>query len=173
MNKSWQILILVVLAIVIIIAVPKKQDNVMTPVATNFETCQQAGGILTDGDPVICTMPDGSKFEEAEAQPEVILDLPKYGALVSSPMKVSGQARGNWFFEANIPVTLKDQNGKVLAQQGMQADADWMTTAFVPFSGTMVFATPTTDFGVLIISKDNPSGDPKYDSSYAIPVRFK
>lgn len=111
--------------------------------------------------------------EEDTLEPEVMVDLPKYGDLVASPLKISGKARGFWFFEANLPVVLKDQNGKVLVQKGLQATSNWMTTDFVPFEGQLEFAAPTTEFGVLIIQKDNPSGDPKFDASFAVPVRFK
>ncbi|OGE73560.1 MAG: hypothetical protein A3I07_03910 [Candidatus Doudnabacteria bacterium RIFCSPLOWO2_02_FULL_42_9] len=118
--------------------------------------------------------PDGQVFEEEEhAQLPVVLDYPLFGALVSSPMGVSGKALGSWFFEANIPVTLKDENGKVLAQQGFQAIGDWMVEGYVPFAGTLVFDPGDAEFGVLLIERDNPSGLPENDAAFAIPVRFK
>lgn len=172
MNKYWQILILAVVAIAIIFLIPKKQEPQVT--ATDFESCQAAGGSVTSGEQMTCTMPDGTTFEEEVVpEPEVVIDTPTYGALVASPLTVSGKAKGFWFFEANIPVTLKDQDGKILAQKGFMTSSEWMTEDYVPFSGTLEFATPTTEFGVLIINKDNPSGDPERDASYAIPVRFK
>ncbi|OGE88281.1 MAG: hypothetical protein A3J07_00615 [Candidatus Doudnabacteria bacterium RIFCSPLOWO2_02_FULL_49_13] len=179
MNRYWQILILVVLGAAVIFLVPRKRA--MAPEATDFATCQQAGGTLTDGDPVVCTINGQTFAEDVNQEPEVVVDLPEYGALVTSPLSVSGSARGSWFFEANIPVTLKDQNGLVLAQKGFSAgggsafggQVNWMTEDYVPFSGTLEFATPTTDFGVLIINKDNPSGDPQFDAAFAVPVRFK
>jgi hypothetical protein len=119
-------------------------------------------------------MSDGRTFAEEESSlPDVILDQPKYGDLVKSPLGIIGKARGTWFSEANIPVTLKDDTGKVLAQQGLQAIGDWMTAEYVPFAGTVPFDPGTAEFGVLIINKDNPSGNPDLDSSIAIPVRFK
>jgi len=111
--------------------------------------------------------------EEPTFEPEVVVDQPEYGALVASPLKVSGKARGTWFFEANIPVTLKDSNGKILAQKGFQAKGEWMTEEFVEFEDTLIFATPETEFGVLLIEKDNPSGLPENDAAFAVPVRFK
>ena len=174
MNKYWQILILVAVAIAVVFLIPKKQRPEVT--ATDFESCQAAGGSVTTGEPMTCTMPDGTSFEDEEEpipEPEVVLDTPAYGALVASPLTVSGKAKGFWFFEANIPVTLKDQTGQVLVQKGFMATGEWMTEDYVDFTGTLEFATPTTEFGVLIINKDNPSGDPEPDASYAIPVRLK
>ena len=140
----------------------------------DFASCQQASGEIINGDPVVCKLSDGRTFEEAEhAEPEVILDYPKYGDVVASPLTVVGKAKGTWFFEANLPVTLKDDKGNVLIKIGAMAQSDWMTTEYVPFSVTLPFDPGTSEFGVLIIEKDNPSGLSEFDSSFAIPVRFK
>jgi spore germination protein GerM len=53
-----------------------------------------------------------------------------------------------------------------------QAQGDWMTTNFVPFSSTLTFSTPTTPTGILVLQKDNPSGLPENDAEIRIPVRF-
>jgi hypothetical protein len=111
--------------------------------------------------------------DEEDFQQELILDQPKYLDLVTSPMKISGKVKGDWFFEGTMPVVLKDSNGKVLVEQPIHATGDWMTADYVPFEMSLSFPTPDTDFGVLIISKDNPSGDPGRNSSFAIQVKFR
>ena len=171
----YQIIVLVALVALAWFLLPHVHQPQTQPTVnvTDFASCQQAGGALTDGDPVTCSYNGHTYSESQSTQPEVMLDTPQYGDLVHSPMTVSGKARGNWFFEANLPVVLKDENGKVLAQQGMHATADWMTTDYVPFTGTLTFDPGTAQYGVLIISKDNPSGLPQYDSSVAVPIRFK
>ena len=88
-------------------------------------------------------------------------------------MKISGEALGNWFFEASFPVTVMDANGRVLAKVPLQATADWMTVDFVPFEGSVSFATPTTTTGFILFENDNPSGEPERSKSITIPVRFK
>lgn len=171
-NKYWQILLLGALAILVIFFIPRGEKP--EPVIIDFASCEEAGGVISETEPITCTTDDGQVFAEEESgQPEVIVDAPQFGQVVSSPLAVTGKARGFWFFEANIPVTLKDQNGKVLAQKGFQAEGEWMTTEFVEFSGTLEFETPDTEFGVLIISKDNPSGLEEFDASIAVPVRFR
>mgnify|MGYP000305287555 CR=1 FL=1 len=85
---------------------------------------------------------------------------------------MSGEARGTWYFEASFPVKLLDGNGKVLAAIPAQAKSDWMTTDFVPFTGTLTFENPKTPTGTLVFQKDNPSGLPQHDASMNIPVRF-
>jgi hypothetical protein len=92
--------------------------------------------------------------------------------VVTSPLIVRGEARGTWFFEASFPVTLLDGNGNVVVQHYAMTASDWMTNDFVPFESTLVFQTPQTPTGVLVLAKDNPSGLPKHDAEIRIPVRF-
>jgi hypothetical protein len=109
----------------------------------------------------------------SQTEPDVVISTPQKNDLVTSPLTVSGKAKGNWFFEANLPVVLKDQNGNILAQKGFHSLGDWTAMDYVNFSDTLTFSTPQTEYGVLIIQNDNASGDPTYDKSYAVVVRFK
>jgi hypothetical protein len=97
---------------------------------------------------------------------------PQPNQTVKSPLVVSGEARGTWYFEASFPVKLLDANGNILAQAPAQAQGEWMTAEFVPFSVTLTFPNPTTATGTLVLEKDNPSGLPEYDDSRSIPIRF-
>lgn len=94
------------------------------------------------------------------------------GGVVTSPLEIRGEARGNWFFEASFPVRLLDANGAELAVTFAQAEGEWMTTEFVPFSSTVTFSAPSTQTGTLVLEKDNASGLPEFDDSFTIPVRF-
>jgi hypothetical protein len=85
---------------------------------------------------------------------------------------VTGKARGNWFFEASFPVRIEDADGKLLTQVPAQAESDWMTTEFVPFSARLLFGIPGTETGVLILKNDNPSGDASRDKEIRIPIKF-
>lgn len=103
---------------------------------------------------------------------DVVVEAPLPDTVIRSPLTVSGEAKGGWFFEANIPVVLKDQNGAVIAQAGGQAKGDWTTTSFVPFTATLDFQNPGTPYGTLEIRKDNPSGVAQNAGSFSVPVRF-
>jgi len=94
------------------------------------------------------------------------------GDQVSSPLIVKGEARGYWYFEASFPVELLDGNGNQLAIKPAQAQGEWMTEEFVPFTVTLTFPTPPTPTGTLMLRKDNPSGLPENDDWLAIPVTF-
>jgi hypothetical protein len=102
----------------------------------------------------------------------VRVDTPQPGQTVGSPLVVRGAARGAWFFEASFPVTLLDGHGARLAQAPAQADGNWMTTDFVPFSATLSFPPPATATGTLVLENANPSGDPAHAQSRRIDVTF-
>jgi hypothetical protein len=91
---------------------------------------------------------------------------------VASPLTVTGEARGNWYFEASFPVKLLDANGNEIVVSYAQAQGEWMTEDFVPFMSTLTFAAPSTPTGTLVLQKDNPSGLPENDNSVSVPVTF-
>ena len=91
----------------------------------------------------------------------------------SGPVKVSGIARGNWYFEASFPVQVLDSDGTVLGSGPVQAQGDWMTTDFVPFTGEIDFTKPKGKTGSIIFKKDNPSGLPANDDSVSISINFE
>ena len=106
---------------------------------------------------------------------------PKADQAITSPLTISGEARGTWFFEATFPVILVDWDGLIIAEHYAEARADWMTEEFVPFEAVLEFENPAfpgadeTHFsrrGSLILKKSNPSGLPEHDDALEIPVWF-
>jgi hypothetical protein len=96
----------------------------------------------------------------------------KENEAVSSPLKITGQAKGTWFFGASFPVEIYDSNWKRLGQSYAQAKGEWMTSNFVAFESNINFEKPTTEAGWLVFKKDNPSGLPQNDAEYHYPVKF-
>ena len=111
----------------------------------------------------------GKKLEKTDL---IRLDQPRPNQKIESPLLLTGVARGNWFFEANFPIYLYDDNGNNLGFAIATAKSDWMTTEFVPFEARLDFEEPTTRTGKLILRKDNPSGLPQYDDELYLPIRF-
>jgi len=101
------------------------------------------------------------------------IDNPRPNQIIESPLFIKGKARGNWYFEADFPVKLFDDNGFLLGITPAQALEGWMTEDFVPFNATLLFAVPSTPKGRLILEKDNPSGLPEHADELIIPVYFK
>lgn len=156
MNKqTYTTLILILIAVLIIIFYPFKNRETNTP---NTSTSTPATTTLN-------TTTKGNK--------DIIkLTTPKPNQTISSPLTIKGEARGNWYFEANFAAELLDANKKRLTMVGIQADDEWMTTEYVPFDQTFNFPTPTTRTGTLVLHKDNASGLPENDDSLVIPVVF-
>lgn len=108
----------------------------------------------------------------AEAELAIRVSTPTADAVVSSPLVVTGEARGSWFFEATFPVTLLDADGKPLVRGFAQAQGEWMTEDFVPFKAELVFTAPAGATGTLLIEKANASGLPEHAGELRIPIRF-
>ncbi len=110
----------------------------------------------------------------ATTNPMIKVTTPKAGELISSPLVITGEARGTWFFEASFPVFLTDWDGLIIAQGIAQAEGEWMTEDFVPFKAILNFTKPVYgERGTLILKRDNPSGLPEHDAAVELPILFK
>lgn len=110
--------------------------------------------------------------------PLIVAEFPKPEEVITSPLTVTGKARGPWYFEASFPVALVDWSGRIIVETHAEARGDWMTEKFVPFISTVEFEVPEGGEafgwrGTLILMKDNPSGLPEHDDSIEIPIVFK
>lgn len=104
----------------------------------------------------------------------IILFSPLTDQFVSSPLLITGEARGTWFFEGTFPITIVNWDGLIIGESYATAQKNWMTEDFVPFTAQIEFTKPTVyDYGALILQKDNPSGLPQYDDALEIPIKFK
>ncbi|MFA6197765.1 MAG: Gmad2 immunoglobulin-like domain-containing protein [Patescibacteria group bacterium] len=99
------------------------------------------------------------------------LDSPRANRVINSPISGNGQARGSWFFEASFPVRLEDANGRVIAQTQAQADGDWMTSEFVPFTFSLTAQLTYNQTYWLVLERDNPSGQANTTQALRVPVR--
>jgi hypothetical protein len=148
----------------------------------NFSDCVAAGYPVMESHPRQCRAGDRNFVEEIQ-NPDQNNGYMSYkdmigvyhlssGQKISSPVILSGQARGNWYFEASFPVKVMDGNGKELGVGIAQAQGEWMTTDYVPFSVTLIFSAPETPAGTVEFIKDNPSGLPENDDKFVVPVTF-
>ncbi len=120
-------------------------------------------------------------FDESEMPVEenvlndmVVLNYPTAGEIVTSPLLVTGSARGGWFFEGSFPVVLTDWDGLIIAEGIAQADGEWMTEEFVPFTAELTFTVPEYgDSGSLILQKSYSSGLLENGDAVEITVNFR
>jgi hypothetical protein len=113
-------------------------------------------------------------INEEDKKNMIVVVSPIKNAEISSPLVISGRARGIWFFEGSFPVVLQDSYRNTIAEGHVSAQGEWTTTEFVKFLGSLEFDNYIKgQNGYLILKKDNPSGLPELDDSLEIPVTFK
>lgn len=144
---------------------------------TSFDECVAAGFPVRESYPAQCSTSDGRLFKQdignaLELTDSIQVSDPQPGKKITSPLTVTGQAKGPWFFEATFPVELFDANNKSLGKNVATAQGEWMTESFVPFTSTFAFEKPSTVKGKLIIKNANPSGLTENEKELVIPVVF-
>lgn len=151
MRNWWLIIVVIVVVAGVIFLVRSPEDD----------------WIMVDGKWV----KHGHPMVGPEGQSVVLYD-PVGGETISSPLVLAGEALGTWYFEGSFPIELQDKNAVTIAQTVAQAQGDWMTEEFVPFTATLTFDKSETDTGALLFRKDNPSGDPDLDAVEVVSVKF-
>lgn len=162
-------------------------QNVPPPVVASFEECAAAGYPVMESHPRQCRTPDGRTYAEELSMQDreemiaytnatadnIAVDTPEPGAVVGKTFRVTGEARGPWFFEASFPVRVVAADGTVLATVVAQADGEWMSENFVPFHADV--AVPESYIGpaTLVLQKDNPSGLPEHEASISYPITIE
>jgi len=122
-------------------------------------------------DTTTTTTPEAPKVTYINASADrIVVDSPKPGEAVGTTFSVIGKARGTWYFEASFPLRVLSAQGSLLKEMPVQADGEWMTTEFVPFSETVTLPPGVKGAATLVLHKDNPSGLPENDASVSIPI---
>lgn len=125
---------------------------------------------------VLVVVPSPNEGSDAVPQPgepfatdNVRVDAPRPNASVSTTFAVAGEARGHWYFEASFPVEVHDPSGNIVGHGIAQANGEWMTEDFVPFSATVTVADYSGP-AALVLIKDNPSGLPEHADAVEFPI---
>lgn len=141
--------------------------------APDAVACTMDAKICPDGSAVGRTAPNCEFAQCPPATQDIYIQIPQEGTTISSPVTITGTARGKWFFEGSFPVSIVNWDGFIIGEGIAQAQGEWMTENFVPFTATISYTlasgTPHNR-GALILKKDNPSGLPEHDASIEIPV---
>jgi len=143
----------------------------------SFDECVAAGFPIMESYPQQCRTNKDKTFvqdigNELEKTDLIRIAFPRPNQTIQSPLVISGEARGNWFFEGDFPVKLLDDDGVIIVQSYATAKSEWMTEDFVDFKTEIEFDVPATQKGVLILEKDNASGLPEYADELRVPVVF-
>ncbi len=149
---------------------------IQTTEISSFEDCITAGNPVMESYPRQCRS-NGQGFvedigNELEKSDLIRLENPRANQEIASPLTISGEARGTWYFEATFPIRLIDSDGNDLYTGFATARGEWMTEEFVPFEVDITFDTPEVGFGTLILEKANPSGLSENTDELRVPVQF-
>jgi len=185
--KTYVLIAAVLLLIGVAIAVyafTRDPESAAIVEPTSFEECTALYPVM-ESYPRRCMTPSGLSFTEEVAEPApqapataqidnlIRVDTPTIGARVGSPLTITGEARGYWFFEASFGVEVRNAQGTVLTEHYIEATEDWMTEEFVPFRGEISFpAQAAGSTGSVVLKRANASGDPERDQELVIPVTF-
>jgi len=177
MTKKIYLLVLVLPLLLGASCYKQTNTNQVTYTPSNFKECLASEGVIMESYPRKCMSQDGSIFSEyigneLEKTDLIKIDDPRPNMRISSPLNISGEARGYWYFEASFPVKLYDANNQLLASGIATAQSEWMTEDFVPYQASLNFNQPNTQYGTLVLERDNPSGMPENDDSLIVPIEF-
>ena len=125
---------------------------------------------------ISCSPAPPSKAPEAPPHPSAgpalvsptTVTSPAPFARVTSPLTVTGVSRG-WYFEGSFPARLVGADGQVIAEAPAQAQGDWMTSAPVPFSTTLIFHVARDTPATIVLEQDMPS-DNQEPQRLSVPV---
>ena len=121
MKKGWIIvsalLVIIIIGVVILVVVPANTANAPTNKGTTPTTT-----------PVTTTPPvtDNS----AALTDTIVVNSPAPNATITSPLTITGKARGSFYFEASFPVKLVDAFGTTLAQGTAKAPTQLIGPSF-------------------------------------------
>jgi len=166
MKKSLILIAIIVLILIFggVYFFTKKEKGVV---------CIQDVKECSDGSFVPRIAPD-CNFAPCPGEKEgILVSLPKRNEKIKSPLKIEGQARGFWFFEAQFSVELYDDNNNFLGRAILTAKEDWMTENFVPFEGELEFSKPSASSGKLKFLSANPSGLPENQKVFDVSIQFE
>lgn len=104
---------------------------------------------------------------------QVTVTSPVAGAVINSPLTISGNVPGSWSFEAQFTVRILDAQGNILGQAPATLSGDWMTEAMVPFTVTINFTQSASKNGTLVLLKANPSGLAANNDTVTVPIEFQ
>lgn len=154
-----------------IINIIERKDEI---IVNSFDSCVLANYPIQESYPRRCTLPDGTVFTEevGEIEYDIILKTPRPNSALNSPVEITGEAVGTWFFEASFTADLVDPEGEVIATTILAAEGEWMTEELVPFEGELEFDNALDGEGELILKSANPSGLPENQKIFSIPVKF-
>lgn len=96
------------------------------------------------------------------------------GQVIGSPLKITVNSEGKWGgFEGELgTIELFDQENNTIGLCILSTTENWMVNGPVRYNCDLEFNASLTGNGRLVVKNNNPTGEPKFDKSFVIPVRY-
>lgn len=165
--------ILIVVTLIVVLEVNKRSSVTPNPEPV---ACTMDAMVCPDGSAVGRVGPNCEFAPCPEVSPKndlIRVTSPASQSVITSPVTITGMARGTWFFEGSFPISIVNWDGLIVGEGVATAQGEWMTEDFVPFTASITYTIdPQTPYnrGTIILRKDNPSGLPEHDDSMEVPV---
>lgn len=98
------------------------------------------------------------------------VDAPVAGARVTSPLVATGNAPGDWYFEAVFAASLVGADGKILAEGPARAQTDWTAPGDKAFFAELPFTVFADTPATLVLQEDMPPEDGPPPREVRVPV---
>ena len=176
MRNKWLIIISVIIIVGGIFWGLFSFSSYQNPPIANYKECVARGYEILESFPQQCRSPKGEIFTEdignaLEKANLIRLSSPSPNQSINtSPFVIEGEALGNWFFEGSFQVDIVSSEGNAIYGGIAEADGEWMTEEFVPFSATIGLETEFKGGANLVLHRENPSGDPELNESLIVPI---
>lgn len=115
-----------------------------------------------------CSNENIFKLKNSEKEFEVEIEIIK-----NQKILIDWKATWKWFFEWDFPVTLTDEDWKILVEKYVTAKWNRMTTKYVDFTWVINYQNPETKYWYLIFENSNPSGLKKFEIKEKIKIKLK
>lgn len=112
------------------------------------------------------------EYIQLDADISVSVTQPELGATITSPVTVTGQAPGTWFFEAVLQFEILSDDGGVVGEEIFVTDEMWMTEDLLDFSLEIEFDSPDANLGFIKVIKHDVSDIPRNKNFFYWPISF-
>lgn len=166
-TKAWWMIILILFVGIVVmtgflIALPTSEPSpaIMAPATS---TSQEEG--VTTSETI------DEEFDSSQPlSAHVLVTSPQPKQRVEHSFTVAGVAPGEWYFEGQFPMQVRDMEGNVIGRATAAAHGDWTTEKLVTFTAKMQIDATHSGPAKLILLKSNPSGMPENDDALEIEI---
>lgn len=173
-NIIFGVFALVVVAVIGFAYMNFRKETSEVACPADAQICSDGSSVLRTG--LSCSFAPCPVVKENKYKDDLlIIDSPELNAVVTSPIQITGEARGTYFYEGSFPIMVTDSKGQIIGDGVATAQTDWATESFVPFTATILYRLPegsTEKTGAITLQNDNPSGLPENSIRRVVPIVF-